>query len=155
MKLSIPAYKELEVNKLVFDYNGTLACDGQSNKKIKESLNELAMDFEVYILTADTFGTVKEEFDDTEIEIVIIDSEAGASFKKKFVKQLEASEVIAIGNGNNDALMLKEAALGILVLGAEGAASKALLNSDLVVRSIENCLEIFQHPKRLIASLRC
>ncbi|MCK8828489.1 hypothetical protein MWH25_12205 [Natroniella acetigena] len=50
----------MEINKIVFDLNGTLACDGVLIKGIKESLNKLANSYKIYILTADTFGTAGE-----------------------------------------------------------------------------------------------
>lgn len=40
--------------------------------------------------------------------------------KLKYVKDLGSSHVIAIGNGKNDLLMLRESALGIGIIQAEG-----------------------------------
>jgi soluble P-type ATPase len=54
----------------------------------------------------------------------------------------------------NDEGMLREAALGILVIGQEGAAVRSLLAADLVVTSIQDGLDLLRSPKRLIASLR-
>jgi soluble P-type ATPase len=61
---NIPNFTSLNIDKLVFDYNGTLACDGRLISVVKEKLNRLMDDFDIYILTADTFGTVREEFSD-------------------------------------------------------------------------------------------
>jgi hypothetical protein len=49
--------------------------------------------------------------------------------------------------------MLRDAALGILVIGREGAAVRSLLAADLVVSSIEDALDLLGSPKRLVASL--
>jgi len=62
--------------------------------------------------------------------------------------------VIAVGNGNNDSLMLKTAKIGVCILQEEGASSKALLNSDIVLKDIKDFFEIINKPKRLIATLR-
>jgi soluble P-type ATPase len=62
--------------------------------------------------------------------------------------------VVAIGNGANDALMLEHAALGILVMGGEGAAVEALLRARVVVTDICEALDLLLFPKRLIATLR-
>ncbi len=43
---------------------------------------------------------------------------------------------VAIGNGSNDVLMLKESAIGICVVGGEGASTAALLSADVVVNDI-------------------
>ncbi|ADL12843.1 HAD family hydrolase [Acetohalobium arabaticum] len=154
LKCQIPNFKSLEVDKLVFDYNGTLACDGQPIESVKEKLNQLAEKFEVYILTADTFGTVENEFKDIEAEIIIIDSNDGSKAKQKFIRQLGSQTVIAVGNGSNDRLMLDEAGLGILVIGSEGASTRSLLESDLLINNINDVLDTILNPQRLVASLR-
>jgi soluble P-type ATPase len=50
--------------------------------------------------------------------------------------------------------MLKTAALGICILGDEGTSVKAMMNADVMVKSINDAFRLFLHPKRLIASLR-
>jgi soluble P-type ATPase len=152
--VDIPGFTRLLIDKLVFDYNGTLACDGIPISGVKVKLNQLAKVCKLYIITADTFGTVKEEFADVEAEIVIIDSYDGTGFKKEFVKKLGNESVIAIGNGNNDALMLDEAKLGILIIGYEGASIRSLLKSDIIVNNISDALNILLKPERLKATLR-
>jgi soluble P-type ATPase len=62
--------------------------------------------------------------------------------------------VLAIGNGANDAVMLREAALGIGVIGEEGCASSLIKEADLIVKSINDALGIVLHPERLVATLR-
>lgn len=154
LECKIPNFKSLEIDKLVFDYNGTLACDGRLIDNVKEKLNQLAKSFDIYILTADTFGTVENEFKNAEAEIIIIDSDNGSKTKQEFIQDLDSQTVIAVGNGSNDRLMLEEAGLGILILGAEGASTKSLLNSDLLISNINDALNTILKPKRLVASLR-
>ncbi|MBM7624907.1 HAD family hydrolase [Sporohalobacter salinus] len=154
LECHIPNFKSLKVDKLVFDYNGTLACDGKPISGVKEKLNQLAEKFDIYVLTADTFGTVENKLKNVEAEIIIIDSNDGSKSKQKFIQQLDSQTVIAVGNGNNDALMLDEAALGILVLGSEGASTKSLLSSNLLIKNINDVLDTILAPKRLVASLR-
>ena len=74
--------------------------------------------------------------------------------KESHVFNLGEDHVIAIGNGLNDALMLKCAALGIVVLQKEGASVKTLLSADLVCNNIIDALELLTKPKRISASLR-
>ncbi|MGC8790802.1 MAG: HAD hydrolase family protein, partial [Desulfurella sp.] len=69
-------------------------------------------------------------------------------------KSIGLSNLVAIGNGKNDSLMLKYAKLGICVIGKEGANIEALQNSDIVVCDIVSALELLLYPKRLIATLR-
>jgi soluble P-type ATPase len=50
--------------------------------------------------------------------------------------------------------MLREAALGIAVLGPEGLALDALQSADMVVPDIHAALSLLQDPRRLVATLR-
>ncbi len=61
---------------------------------------------------------------------------------------------MAVGNGVNDALMLKHARLGVAVLGEEGMALPALMSADVMIRHILDLFAFFENPKRLIATLR-
>jgi soluble P-type ATPase len=60
---------------------------------------------------------------------------------------------VAIGNGSNDQLILKEAAFGIAVLGEEGVSVSAIKSADIVVKSIQNALDLFLKPRRLTTTL--
>lgn len=62
--------------------------------------------------------------------------------------------VAAVGNGANDAAMLREAALGIAVLGPEGLAAEALLAADVLVRDVRDALDLLLQPERLVATWR-
>lgn len=74
--------------------------------------------------------------------------------KQNHVQHLDSNHVIAIGNGRNNRLMLKEAALGIGVIQEEGASAESILSADLVYKSIINALDLLINRKRLVASLR-
>ncbi|EOD01560.1 HAD family hydrolase [Caldisalinibacter kiritimatiensis] len=154
IKIDIPSYKDISIKYLVFDYNGTLAADGKIDNGIKNKLNKLSEIIEIFVLTADTFGTVREYLKDTNVKLHIISKENGTQDKVDFIKNLGLENCVAVGNGNNDSLMLKEAGLGICILGKEGCATNTLLNSDLVIKSIEDCIELFFNTDRLKASLR-
>ena len=108
----------------------------------------------IYILTADTFGTAGELLKDLKAELVVIDHEDGSKFKADFVEKLGRKRVIAVGNGNNDAQMLKNAELGIAVIGPEGTAKGAFLGAELISRDINNVISIISNPQRLKATLR-
>ncbi|MFA6652810.1 MAG: HAD hydrolase family protein, partial [Candidatus Delongbacteria bacterium] len=74
--------------------------------------------------------------------------------KKEYVKRLGADNVIAIGNGANDASMVKNAALGISVIQAEGASSSTIFNSNIVCTNILDALDLLFNPTRVSATLR-
>jgi soluble P-type ATPase len=61
---------------------------------------------------------------------------------------------MAIGNGANDELMLREAALSFCLVNAEGAAVSALLAAQVVLHSLPDFFELIFRPGRLVATLR-
>ncbi len=50
--------------------------------------------------------------------------------------------------------MLSLAAVGICVLGPEGAAASAVSAADVVCRSVTEALGMLLEPRRLVATLR-
>jgi len=74
--------------------------------------------------------------------------------KAEYVRRLGSEKVAAIGQGANDAEMLAAAQLGICVMSMEGVAKETLLASNLIAPNILSALELFENPKRMIASLR-
>ena len=74
--------------------------------------------------------------------------------KLNFIEELGKERVIAIGNGYNDLLMLKEAGLSISVIQKEGACPQSVVFSDIVTTSIIDALELLINPFRMIATLR-
>jgi len=88
------------------------------------------------------------------LELLKVSEEGSTEEKLRVVESLDPSRTVAIGNGSNDHLMLKEAALGVAVLGDEGISASAMKNADVVVKNISDALDLFLKPKRLIATLR-
>ncbi|ABB15905.1 HAD family hydrolase [Carboxydothermus hydrogenoformans] len=155
LTIEIPGRFTLNLSYLVMDYNGTVAVDGKLLPGVKELLEELSKNLKIYVLTRDTFGKVKEELSLLPYVEVVIVGDPGAPEKLEFIKKLGAEKTVAIGNGYNDRLMLKEAALGILVIEEEGASIEALLNADIVVKSPLDALKLLTNNDRMVATLRC
>jgi len=154
LTLAIPGFKDLHLTHLVLDYNGTLACDGTPLDGVKERVEALSAGLDIFILTADTFGTVQGRVGGWPCRVEVIPSGQEAEAKVRFINGLGASGTAAIGNGRNDRLMLKEAALGIAVLQTEGTAVEALLAADLIVPGILEALDLCLNTSRLKATLR-
>lgn len=151
--VEIPGGGRLEIACLVLDLNGTLATDGHVPPQVADRVRSLGSRVQVHVLTADTFGTAAG-LPDLGARIVRLEPGDEVKAKAAAVRELGASRTAAIGNGMNDMGMLREAALGIIVIGREGAAVRALLAADLAVTSIEDALDLLRFPKRLVASLR-
>lgn len=144
----------MRLSHLVLDYNGTVACDGELLFGVGERLETLSANLEIHILTADTFGSVRETLAGIPCQLSIIPREEQARAKLHYVERLGLSSCVCVGNGRNDGLMLREAALGIAVMQTEGAAMTAVLAADIVTSSIWDALDLLLHPFRLMATLR-
>jgi soluble P-type ATPase len=154
IKIDIPGWGNMEIENIVLDLNGTIATGGEILPEVKQRMESLSEGVKIYVLTADTYGTSDDEIRDLKVELVKIVGEDTQKGKLEFVKTLDLEKTVAIGNGNNDLLILKEACLGIAVLGDEGIFTSTLKNSDVGVKSICDALDLFLKPKRLIATLR-
>ncbi len=152
--LDIPGRGDLELKHLVFDVNGTLALDGQLLEGVAKRIAALRDRLEIHLITADTHG--KQAAIDHILGLRAVRLQPGneAIQKADFVRSLNAATVAAVGQGANDAEMLRQAALGICVFSQEGVAVQTLLAADLVVPDIFVALELFEKPLRLVASLR-
>lgn len=154
LKVTIPGRQEIKLNHIVLDFNGTMALEGALLPGVAEKLNLLAEIIEVHVLTADTFGTVKEACQGIRCTVQVLIEEPGNREKLKFISRLGAENCVTVGNGVNDTLMLEGSALGIVVLGPEGTSTKALLAADVAVPGILAGLDLLLHPGRLVATLR-
>jgi len=154
IKIDIPGWGNMDIENIVLDLNGTIATDGKIPFEIKEKIKSFSEKVKIYVLTADTQGTASVEISDMEVELVKVSEKDSAEVKLRVLESLDPTSTVAIGNGNNDQLILKEAALGIAVLGDEGISVSAMRNADIVVKNISDALDLFLKPKRLIATLR-
>ncbi len=154
IEITIPGYGKLQFKHLVLDYNGTLAVDGELMPGVKEALKGLADELQIHILTADTFGKVRSRVEGVPCELSILAVDNQDKGKLDYVKGLGAGYTVCVGNGRNDRLMLKEAALGMAVILEEGVATDTLVAADIVCTSILSALELLTNPLRLIATLR-
>jgi P-type E1-E2 ATPase len=152
--IDIPGRGPLELQNLVLDLNGTLSLDGVMLDGVKDRVDVLRNRLDIQILTADTQGTGAGIAAALGVKLHTIEPVGQPEEKLAFVKKLGAVDVMAIGNGANDALMLEAAALGVCIVGPEGCASETIAAADVVVRDINAALDLLLKPKRLIATLR-
>ncbi len=155
IRLEVPGRGTCQLEHLVLDLNGTVALDGQVIPGVDERVTALSAHLAVYLVTADTLGKGKETSARMGCRLVRIQPGHEASQKQALVERLGAGQVIAIGNGANDAQMLSAAALGIAVLGQEGLAAEAHQAADLLVGHITDAFDLLLYPQRLVATLRC
>lgn len=156
LNLDITGRDKVDLKYLLLDFNGTIAFDGTFISELAPIIERVRKEheMEIYILTADTFGTAKEQTDHLPLSLKILESDNHTREKGDFVQELGAENVIAIGNGANDIQMLKEAEISIGILGQEGCSTGIVDVADLFVADIVDGLELLLHPKRLMATLR-
>ena len=154
IKIDIPGWGDMEIENILLDLNGTIATNGKIPLDVREKIDLLSEKVTIYILTADTQGTAEEEVRGMNADMIKIAEEDSKNRKFEFLKTFDFEKTVAIGNGNNDQLILKEAALGIAVMGDEGISASAMKNADVIVKNISDALDLFLKPKRLIATLR-
>lgn len=154
LTIEVPGLGGLELEHMVADYNGTLACDGVLLDGVPERIAALADILHVHVVTADTFGLAQRQLDGLPCRLTVLDASNQDQAKLDYVRRLGAASVACIGNGRNDRLMVREAALGIAVALGEGAAVETLVQADVVCTDACAALDLLLHPRRLVATLR-
>jgi P-type E1-E2 ATPase len=154
IELNIPGRGILQLEHLVSDVNGTLALDGQLPEGLSRLVRNLRDRLTIHLLTADTHGRQSMIDEQLGLQAVRIQPGEEARQKAEYVRRLGSDRVVAMGQGANDAAMLREAALGICILSREGVAVDTLQAADLLVPDIFAALELLEKPLRIVASLR-
>ena len=158
LEIDIPNIGTLTLEHLIMDLNGTIATDGEIEDELGRMFEKIKKKglLELHVLTADTFGTAKTMAKIFGLNCHILPKKKGeAEEKLDFLNSLGSEKCVAMGNGNNDHLMLENAGLGIGVLGKEGIATQCLLSADLVVQDPKDAFLLLLYPDRLKATLRC
>jgi P-type E1-E2 ATPase len=154
IELTIPGRGSLRLQHLVTDVNGTLAVDGVLIAGLSKRIGSLRDRLEIHMLTADTHGRQAAIDELLNLKATRIQLGVEAGKKAEFVRELGADTVVAIGQGANDAEMLKAAALGICVMSQEGLAVETMVSADILVPDIFTAIDLLDKPLRIIASLR-
>ena len=152
--IDIPGVGKKEIHHIVFDYNGTIAIDGILIPGVKKAVRSFAGQAAFHVITADTFGFVTAQVSDIDCKVIIIPAGNQAQSKLDFIAGLGAQNTLCVGNGANDELMLKHAAVGIAVQQEEGLATAALFAADLVVKDVLDVFAMLKTPERIMATLR-
>lgn len=150
----IPGMGKIEIENVVFDYNGTIAVDGKLIDDVKELILKLKEYANIYILTADTYGTVEKECADLGVEVKTFLKDMASLSKKEIVESLGPEKTICVGNGFNDIEMFKICKISIAIIEGEGCSGKLISHSDIVSKSIKEAIEIILNENKMKATLR-
>lgn len=154
IEVVIPGAKTLRLATAIFDFNGTLARDGQLCDGVADRLRMLAQRLAIHVATGDTTRTARSALAGYPVQVHVMPDEGQREAKRAFLEACGAHETVAIGNGRNDEALLEGAALSIVVVGDEGCAAKTLICADIVCTNIRDALDLLLVPTRLIATLR-
>jgi soluble P-type ATPase len=154
IEFNISGFGQRTLHHLVLDYNGTLALDGRVQPGVFSRLSQLKNTLLIHILTADTYGTVRSTFGQTDCTVHVLQAGGEREAKAEYVRKLGAQSCACLGNGSNDAAMLMDAGLSMAVLQPEGVAMASLFAAHILVPGIEAGLDLLLHPTRLKATLR-
>ena len=154
IEIAVPGRGRCQIENVVLDMNGTISIDGEVAAGVVERLKRLRAVTHLFMLTADTCGTAVVVAEELGLDAVVLEPGEGAAQKLEFMRRLDAERSVAIGNGVNDVRMLREAAVGVCVVGAEGAATAAVLAADVIVKDVRDALDLLLKPQRLVATLR-
>lgn len=148
--VDIPGARKLHLDHLVCDFNGTLATDGKLIAGVAARLRRLARAVDIVVMTADTFGTARSALRALPATVRTVHT---GTDKRRLVDELGGG-VVAVGNGRNDVPMFRSATLAIAVVGTEGAVPRLMTAAAVVVRDINDALDLLIEPMRLVATLR-
>ena len=154
IEITIPGFRTFQFRHLVMDVNGTIAKDGQVIEGVAGLLSDLRSRIDIHLVTADTHGLQDNIDRQLNLPSVRLSAQKQIEAKLDYIETLGADMVVAIGNGANDSAMLGRAALGVVIVGPEGAAMETMRKADVAVPHIHAALELLLFPKRLIATLR-
>jgi soluble P-type ATPase len=155
----VPGVGPIILESLVTDYSGTLTCGGKLTAGVQERLIRLAELIDIFVLTSDTFGTVRFELQNIPLNIQVLAGERHDKQKREFVREhCNPAEIAALGNGANDRQMLHAVrdagGLSVAVDNGEGCSLSALQNASLLIHGAAAALDLLLDPNRIKATLR-
>lgn len=152
MTYDIPGIGQLVIKTIILDLNGTLSVAGSVPFGVKGRLDQLkAKGLHVIFFTGNTRNDADELAASLGIEWKLAKS---AEDKRDLAMELDPETCASIGNGRIDLELMKTVKLGIVTLQAEGVHVQTLINSDIVIPTINDALDLFIEEQRLIATLR-
>lgn len=152
MTYDIAGQDQFEIKTIILDLNGTLSVAGKIPDGVKKRIDQIkSKGFKVLFFTGNTRNDADDLAKDLGIEWRLAKN---AADKRDLAMELGTETCASIGNGLIDLELMKAVKLRIVTLQAEGVHVQTMLNSDIVVPTINDALDLFIDEQRLIATLR-
>lgn len=152
MIYEVPGVGSLVLKTIILDLNGTLTVKGVIVEGVKERLAKLKeLGYQILFFTGNTRNNADEIADSLGIQWIL--AETGIQKRDEALK-LDPNTCVSIGNGLIDLELMKVVKLRIVTQQAEGVHTQTLLNSDIIIPSILDALDLLIDSVTLIATLR-
>ncbi len=152
MDYDIPGQDTLTIKTIILDLNGTLSVGGKVPEGVKPRLEQLKTSgFRLVFFTGNTRNDADQLANDLDIEWKLAKN---AEEKRNLALEMDPGTCASIGNGRIDLELMKTVKLRILTLQSEGVHVETLMASDILIPTINDALDLFIDPQRLIATLR-
>jgi soluble P-type ATPase len=155
--IEVPGFGQLAIHTIVSDYTGTLSCKGKLIPGVKERLLELQNRVDIYIATSDSYGTAEKELTGILSPHILREPRHDVE-KLTFALKFDPRQMAALGNGNNDRLLLQTVktagGLAVAVDNGEGCALDALLSANIFIAGAVNALDLLLETRSCKATLR-
>ncbi|MBD3353874.1 MAG: hypothetical protein GF364_20495 [Candidatus Lokiarchaeota archaeon] len=152
---SIPGFGECVIDNLFLDLNGTINFYGELRADIKDYIRELKKFFKIYIVSANTRGDLAKIAKELDVHFKQTQNNINEQdAKMNILNELRPENTIVIGNGNNDVKCLKNARIGIAVIGREGASTRAINAADISITDISEGFRLILDENAIRATLR-
>jgi soluble P-type ATPase len=149
---NVPGQGELKLETIILDLNGTISVRGKLVEGVGERLAKLKeLGYAVVLFTGNTRGDADGMAQSLGIEWRLTKS---SEDKRDKALQLSPETCVSIGNGLIDLELMKVVKLCIVTLQAEGVHVQTMLNSDVIVPTICDALDMLIDPNILVATLR-
>lgn len=154
MIIEIPGRDTLNIKHIIFDYNGTIALDGDVISGVAEKINLLANQVQFHVVTADTYGTAEKKLAGINCTVINLSKSSEFNTKTDYLAYLGPKQTLSVGNGFNDKALLQQSLLGVALIQEEGLCVETLMAADIVCHSIMDVFGYIEKPNRLKATLR-
>ncbi|MDF2950073.1 MAG: putative haloacid dehalogenase-like hydrolase [Sedimentibacter sp.] len=154
ININVPGRCTYNIENIIFDYNGTIAVNGKISEATREKISLLCDMADVYVLTADTYGSAAKECEGLNLTLKTFPKDNAADYKLKTVEELGKDKTICFGNGYNDLKMFEAASISVAVLEKEGMCGSLMREATILVKSIEDGINLLLNTNALIATLR-
>ena len=132
--------------------NGTITVRGKLVKGVAKRLHLLEkMGYNITLLTGDQRGNAHNLCKKVGINYKICKN---SDEKEQAILNLEPENCAAIGNARIDIGMFKHAKLSILVIEGEGIHVETISFCNIIVKSINDALDLFIDKNSLIATMK-